>query len=93
VHALIYSENAPELESQLHKAFQDQRLNLTNNRKEFFKVSLEEIERVVKENHGEIEFTKLAEAKEYRETLAILTEEEKAEQQHKELLEKFPTSI
>lgn len=70
VHAIIYSENAPQLENELHKKFNDRRLNRINNRKEFFKASLEEIEIFVKEHAGaEIEFTKVAEAREYRETL------------------------
>jgi len=71
VHALIYSENAPDLENKLHKAFDRQRLNLVNTRKEFFNVGLSDIEKIVKQNHGEIEFTKLAEAREYRESLNI----------------------
>lgn len=75
VHALISSENAPELENTLHKTFNKNRKNRVNERKEFFNISLEEIEKVVKTNHGEIEFTRLAEAKEYRETLAIIEQE------------------
>lgn len=73
VHAIIYSDNAPELENILHKAFNKKRINMINNRKEFFDVSLEEIEKVIKENaNAEIQFTKMAEAREYRETLAML---------------------
>ncbi|MES1524119.1 GIY-YIG nuclease family protein, partial [Vibrio cholerae] len=43
VHAMIYSENAPALENELHKKFDFQRLNLINTRKEFFAVTLDEI--------------------------------------------------
>ena len=71
VHAMIYSENAPELENELHKAFNRNRLNYVNLRREYFDISLDEIEAVVKNNHGEIEFIKEAEAKEYRESLII----------------------
>jgi hypothetical protein len=71
VHAMIYSENAPALENALHKAFYQNRLNYINMRREYFNISLDEIEKVVKENHGEIEFLKEAEAKEYRESLII----------------------
>ncbi|WP_214045212.1 DUF4041 domain-containing protein [Methanomethylovorans sp.] len=71
VHAIIYSKNAPELENKLHKIFDDKRVNLVNYRKEFFKVSLEEIADAVKEIHGEFDFTLIAEAKQYRETLTI----------------------
>jgi len=77
VHAIIYSDNAPELENILHKTFNDRRMNMVNNRKEFFRAQLEEIEKVVHENHGEIEFTKISEAKEFRETLAILGKKDK----------------
>jgi hypothetical protein len=70
VHALIHSENAPELEDKLHKRFYENRLNLVNSRKEFYNVSLQEIEIAVKELHGEIEFTKIVGAEEYKKTLA-----------------------
>lgn len=74
VHAIIYSDDAPSLENQLHKKFQDRRMNQVNHRKEFFKVSLQEISQAVQEFHGEIEFTLLAEAIEYRKTIAFLQE-------------------
>lgn len=38
VHALFYTEDAPTLESKLHKQFDDKRVNLVNRRKEFFKL-------------------------------------------------------
>lgn len=71
VHAIIYSQNAPELENKLHRHFDDKRVNLVNYRKEFFNVSLEEIEDAVKDLHGDFDFTLIAEAKQYRETLAL----------------------
>jgi hypothetical protein len=71
VHAIIFSEDAPKLERDLHAAFESRRVNAVNMRKEFFNVTLSEIEVLVKESKiGEIEFTKTAEAEEYRETLA-----------------------
>jgi hypothetical protein len=76
VHAIIYCEDAPTLENQLHHKFESRRMNLVNSRREFFRVSLDEITQAVKECHGEIEFTLLAEAKEYRQTLAYLTEKQ-----------------
>lgn len=93
IHAIIYSENAPQLEYELHKRFADRRLNRVNNKKEFFKVSLEEIEAFVKEHaNAEIEFTKLAEAREYRETLAILEQVNKMINKVEEV-SKFPKTI
>lgn len=40
---MIFSENAPELETLLHKHFEKQSVNRVNLRKEFFHVSLDEI--------------------------------------------------
>lgn len=71
VHAIIFCEDAPTLENKLHKAFERQRTNLINPRKEFFNVTLDEIEQIVHDNDATIEFTKLAEARDYRETQAI----------------------
>lgn len=71
VHAIIFCEDAPSLEAKLHRAFEQKRVNLINPRKEFFNVSLEEIESIVHESNATIEFTKLAEARDYRESVAI----------------------
>lgn len=72
VHAIIYCEDAPTLENKLHKLFHHRRVNAINERKEFFRVSLDEIAAAVRQNHGEIEFTKLAEAAEFRKTAAFV---------------------
>ena len=97
VHALIFSENAPELEAKLHNHFKDKAVNLVNLKKEFFNVSLSEIEKVVHENYAEIEFTQIAEAKDYRETLAIRQSRESInstkEIQPKENINSFPAKI
>lgn len=72
VHAMIFSDNAPALESALHKAFENKKLNMVNHRREFFNVTLEEIETVVKKNYDKtVEFTKTAPADQYRESLKI----------------------
>ena len=70
IHAMVFSEDAPGLEQTLHRAFDDRRVNLVNARKEFFTVSLPEIESVAQE-HGTVEFTLAAEAEQYRKTLAL----------------------
>lgn len=72
IHAMIYSDEAPSLEHELHKAFADKKVNMLNYRKEFFDVTLDEIENKVKEIGIAAEFSRLPEAMEYRETLAIL---------------------
>ncbi len=74
VHAIIYADDAPALESLLHQMLDAKRVNLVNPRKEFFKVSLKEIVDIVQANHGEVEFTLKAEAAEYRQTRAILSQ-------------------
>lgn len=72
VHAMIYSDEARTLEYELHKAFSEKKVNMLNYRREFFKVTLEEIEAKIKELGFDAEFSLLPEAMEYRETLAIL---------------------
>lgn len=71
VHAMIRHDNAPELETKLHQYFDGRRVNKINMRKEFFKVSLDEIEQAAREFGAQVNFTKVAEAKEYRESLAM----------------------
>jgi hypothetical protein len=68
---MIYADDAPALESALHRRFDDRRLNLINAKKEYFSVSLSEIEAAVYDLHADIEFTRLAEAVEYRESQAL----------------------
>ena len=71
VHAVIWSQDAPALEANLHRAFAYQRVNRVNERREFFRVSLGEIAQVVRANHGDIEFVHDAPAKEYRQTVVM----------------------
>jgi hypothetical protein len=72
VHAIIYTEDAPALENKLHRRFHQRRVNPINERKEFFRVGIDEIARAVKEDHGSIDIVMDAEAVEYRKTLAML---------------------
>lgn len=75
VHALIFSDDAPKLENAIHKAFAASRLNMINNRREFFHVSLEEIERVVKQNFEKpVDFIRTAAADQYRQSLKLKSE-------------------
>lgn len=72
VHAFIYSEDAPALESMLHKRFDSQRVNAVNTRREFFEVDLKDIKNAVEELTGnEANFYMTALAEEYYETLRI----------------------
>jgi hypothetical protein len=72
IHAMIYSEEAPILEKELHRKFEEKKVNMLNYRKEFFNVTLDEIEEKITEIGIEAEFRKFPEAIEYRETLSIL---------------------
>lgn len=77
VHAMIFSEDAPDLENKLHQHFRNNSVNKINPRKEFFHTSIDEIEKVVKENfNNTVEFTKIPVATEYRQTLALSEEAE-----------------
>lgn len=70
VHALIFTEDAPKLESALHKAFDDKKVNKINPRREFFNVSLDEIKKVVRENFDKtVEWTDFPEAEQYRQSV------------------------
>ena len=70
VHAIIYCEDAPGLENKLHRAFASRRVNGVNLRKEYFRVTLDEIQAEVKKLHGLVSFTLSAEAEEYRKSVA-----------------------
>lgn len=74
IHSMIFSEEAPSLENELHKAFSDRKVNMINTKREFFNVTIEEIENKIKELGIEAEFIRLPEAMEYRETIAILNQ-------------------
>lgn len=72
IHAMIFSDNAPQLEAALHRAFENQKVNMINNRREFFKVTLKEIEEVVKINYDKsVDFIKIAPAEQFRESLKL----------------------
>ena len=77
IHAMIFSDDAPKLEAALHNAFADRKLNLVNQRREFFRVSLDEIEKVVHENFdGTPNFTYIAPAEQYRQSLKMREQQE-----------------
>jgi hypothetical protein len=96
IHAMIYSDEAPRLENELHKAFNNKKVNMLNNRKEFFNVTLDEIELKTKEIGLDAEFSRLPEAMEYRETLAIL-DKLNTQIEHKTveqiIAEEFPSTL
>lgn len=76
VHAIIYSEDAPTLEKELHREFEQKAVNRVNPRKEFFRLPLIDIRHAV-ETRGlsEVHWTMKAEAVEYHESLSIYKKE------------------
>ncbi len=74
VHAMIYSDDAPSLENHLHKVFNEKQVNKVNSRKEFFKVGIKDIKSTVSNMNIDAHWTMFADAKEYRESLAIENE-------------------
>lgn len=78
-HAMIYSDEAPALESALHKEFGDRRVNMANLRKEFFRVSLDQVEEAVRRLAPKASFIKDREAQEWHETRARRNEVLEAE--------------
>ena len=96
LHAMLYSDNAPELEKALQEFVGEKSVNLVNPRKEFYYgVELDQIEGFVRNRGLSAQFIKLAEAKEYRETLSM---RERARQQQqasdgRQDTEKFPQNL
>lgn len=71
VHALIFTDDAPGLEAALHKAFDKNKLNKVNPRREFFKVTLEEIKSEVRKNFDKtVEWVDVPEAEQYRQSIS-----------------------
>ena len=71
VHAMIFSDDAPTLETTLHRELNEKRVNKVNLRKEFFRVSVDEIEALVFQYAPTAEFTRTALAEQYRQSLSI----------------------
>ena len=70
VHSFIFSDDASGLETELHKRLNDRRVNKVNLRKEFFNVSIDELEELVNEICPTAEFNRTMLAEEYRQSLS-----------------------
>lgn len=70
VHSFIFSDNAVDLEKQLHTMLNSKRVNKVNLRKEFFNVSIDELEALVTDIEPTAEFTKTMIAEEFRQSLS-----------------------
>ena len=70
VHSFIFSQDAVALENKMHEILNDRRVNKVNMRKEFFKISIDELEKIVEEIEPTAEFNKTMIAGEYRQSLS-----------------------
>lgn len=68
VHSFIFSEDASSLETELHKRLDNRRVNKVNARKEFFDISLDELEELVDEICPTAEFNRTMLAEEFRQS-------------------------
>ncbi|HEY3349282.1 MAG TPA: DUF4041 domain-containing protein [Thermoanaerobaculia bacterium] len=70
-HALFFSKDAVGIETAMHKRLGDRRVNLVNQRREFFRATPLEAKMHLAELAGELlQFQEIPEALEYRESLA-----------------------
>ena len=70
VHSMIFSDDAPTLETSIHKRLNDRRVNKVNLRKEFFDISLDDLENLVYELQPTAEFKRTMLAEQYRQGLS-----------------------
>jgi hypothetical protein len=69
VHALFFSENAVDIENQMHQRLADRRVNRVNLRREFFYATPAEARDHLKALTGEVlQFEELPEAVEYHQS-------------------------
>lgn len=70
VHSFIFSDDAVSLENKMHQILNDRRVNKVNLRKEFFKISIDELETLVEEIDPSAEFNKTMIAEEFRQSIS-----------------------
>lgn len=71
VHSFIFSEDAVSLENRLHKELNSRRVNKVNLRKEFFDITLDELEALVEKIDPSAPFQKTMLAEQYHQSLSI----------------------
>jgi len=74
IHGFLFSDDAVGLESDLHEAFAQRRVNAINSRREFFYATPTEVRKVLMQldraKHISFNYTEVPEALEYRRSLA-----------------------
>ena len=68
VHSFIFSENAVDLENKMHEILDNNRVNKINRRKEFFRLDISEIEKIVHDIDPTAQFKMTALAEQYRQS-------------------------
>lgn len=71
VHSFIFSDDAPALETAIHHRLHEKRVNRVNLRKEFFDISLDELEALVNELEPTAEFNRTMAAEEYHQSMSM----------------------
>lgn len=71
IHSFIFSNNASELETNLHRKLKDQRVNKINLRKEFFRATIDEIEDLVYSLEPSAEFNRTMLAEQYYQSMSV----------------------
>ena len=69
VHSFIFSNDAVTLEAALHRELNQKRVNKVNLRKEFFRVSIDELEQLVLQHDPTAEFNRTMLAEQYHQSL------------------------
>lgn len=69
VHSLIFSQDAVALENTLHKELNQNRVNKVNLRKEFFRISIDELEKLVLKHDPTAEFKRTMLAEQYHQSI------------------------
>lgn len=83
VHALIFTDDAPKLERDLHLALDEHRLNLVNGRKEFFRATPEHLKEVLRQKVPQTHFIDSPYSQDLVQTAAIRKERKEQAQRHR----------
>ncbi|MCB9430753.1 MAG: GIY-YIG nuclease family protein [Ardenticatenaceae bacterium] len=71
IHSFIFSNNASQLETDLHRKLNNQRVNKVNLRKEFFRATIDEIEELVYSLEPSAEFNRTMLAEQYYQSMSV----------------------
>lgn len=74
VHSFIFSDDAVELENDLHKELDSRRVNKINRRKEFFNIDVGELREIVERIDPTASFRETALAEQYRQSVSMARE-------------------